>query len=133
MDPVAETEEPVEPAGPRRLFGNDLDEEPSKPPKRAESWENKVVIFIEANDDLYVTQRSKLPAGLKPRAKLPLPRVRNQKHIFVPPQPSKEEDLDQYIATVKLSKVLKGQRLQRLIGRVKSIYVFEAPLPMSEA
>jgi len=132
MDHVDTTEEPAEPTAHRRLSGNDLDDAIVRP-RRADSWENKVVIFIEANDDLYVTQRSELPAGLKPRAKLPLPRVRSQKHIFIPPQEPKQEDLDQYIATVNISKILKGQRLQRLIGRVKMIYVFEGPLPMRGA
>lgn len=68
----------------------------------------------------------------EPRAKLALPRLRNEKDIFLAPPVSSEENqgLGRYVATVKLSKVLKGHRIERLFGRVKSLYVFESPLPI---
>lgn len=100
-------------------------------PRRTNSWERNVVIFIESNDDLYVTSKATLEGVGKPLAKLALPRVRNQKDIFVGPSQSteKEESGQYYVATVKLGKVLKGHRIQRLLGRVKTLYVFELPLP----
>jgi hypothetical protein len=67
--------------------------------------------------------------GLNHRAKLTLPWVRSEKQIFVSPPSNESEEFGQHVATVKLSKVLKGHRLQRYFGRVRSLYVFERPLP----
>jgi hypothetical protein len=116
--------------------------------RRTPSWEEQVVVFIESNDDLFLTSKAKVQgasnrfphimytailtmssSGLNHRAKLNLPWVRSEKQIFVPPSSSEGKEVGQHVATVKLSKVLKGHRLQRYFGRVRSLYVFECPLP----
>jgi len=95
--------------------------------KKSKSWQEHVVVFIESNDDLYITPKANIKDLGKPRATLTIPWVRNEKTIFVSASPTSENNGEpgQYVATVKLSKVLKGHRIQRLFGLVKSLYVYE--------
>jgi len=92
-------------------------------------WESKVLVYVNSTDTLYLSRMSAL-THKKPRSILSLPLVRSEQDVYLAQRKvngkGDKANKKVWAATLMVGKV-KGYRVQRCLGKVKRLYVFEKP------
>ncbi|KAI9777993.1 MAG: hypothetical protein M1816_004290 [Peltula sp. TS41687] len=98
--------------------------------RRTDSWTRKimeeVILFDEANDDLSLVPIDQFKDKHYNGQRVHVPRWSNTKAIYVK---SEDGNSQRYVATVKLGRLGRRQKVKRLLGTVKSMYVFDSAIP----
>jgi hypothetical protein len=96
-------------------------------PRRSNSWKNEeIIVFNEANDDLSLMRRDQINCRHPDSHVVNVPRWNNTKDVYVTTDDGTSK---RYVATVKLDRLGHGQKVKRLLGQVKEMYVFDSAMP----
>lgn len=100
---------------------------PDQPRERAKSLtDEEVIVFVEARDQLSLMRKDQLKENYASGV-IKVPRWHNEQDIYLT-DPAGEE---RYIATVKLNRLPRRQKVKRLLGSVNKLYVFDSTVPSS--